>query len=141
MRSTKIIVLKLKEIIYTAIFAFLGILLILLLIFMFTKKKEDSTPTMDYVPGVYTSCIMLDDQPLDVELVVDKKHVSSVTIKNLNTSTETLYPLLKPAMSNIEAQLVNDIPLEDLSIDSDYKHTSKLLLQAIDSALNKAKQK
>ena len=43
MAKTKIVVIQLKEIIYTIIFAALGILLILLLIFMFSgKDKEDS---------------------------------------------------------------------------------------------------
>jgi uncharacterized protein with FMN-binding domain len=141
MRSTKIIVLKLKEIIYTAIFALLGILLILLLIFMFTNKKQDATPTMNYVPGVYRSCILLKNQSLDVEVVVDKDHISAVSLMNLNTATETIYPLLKPAMSNIESQLTTDIAFEDISIDSNYKYTSDVLLKAIDVALKKAKLK
>ena len=38
MAKTKIVVIQLKEIIYTVIFAALGILLILLLIFMFSGK-------------------------------------------------------------------------------------------------------
>ena len=41
--KTKIIVLRMKEIIYTAIFVGLGILLILLLLVMFRPGKE-STP-------------------------------------------------------------------------------------------------
>ena len=38
--KTKIIVLHMKEIVYTAIFAVLGILLILLLILMFHPKEK-----------------------------------------------------------------------------------------------------
>ena len=42
---TKIVVLHMKEIIYTVIFAVLAVLLILLLVFMFSPKdgKEDSS--------------------------------------------------------------------------------------------------
>ena len=40
--KTKIVVLRMKEIIYTAIFIGLGILLILLLLVMFRPKKESS---------------------------------------------------------------------------------------------------
>ena len=39
---TKIVVLHMKEIIYTAIFAALGILLIVLLVIMFRSGKGDS---------------------------------------------------------------------------------------------------
>ena len=57
--KTKIVVLHLKELIYTAIFAVLGILLILLLIFMFLpdKKEKSAAETMQYTAGVYTSSI------------------------------------------------------------------------------------
>ena len=41
--KTKIIVLHMKEIIYTAIFAVLGIILILLLTFMFFPKDKKTT--------------------------------------------------------------------------------------------------
>ena len=41
--KTKIVVLHLKELIYTAIFAVLGILLILLLIFMFLPDKKEKS--------------------------------------------------------------------------------------------------
>ena len=39
--KTKIVVLHMKELIYTLIFAGLGILLIFLLLFMFLPGKED----------------------------------------------------------------------------------------------------
>ncbi len=42
--KTKIIVVHMKELIYTGIFILLGIVLILLLISMFTPAKNQSTP-------------------------------------------------------------------------------------------------
>ena len=42
--KTKIIVLHMKEIVYTVIFAVLGILLILLLIHMFHPKEQSPEP-------------------------------------------------------------------------------------------------
>ena len=52
--KTKVVVLHMKELIYTLIFAGLGILLIFLLLFMFLPGKEDgeSVETMRYVAGV-----------------------------------------------------------------------------------------
>ena len=48
--KTKIVVLHLKEVVYTAIFAVLGILLVLLLIFMFLPDDKDKAAkeTMKY---------------------------------------------------------------------------------------------
>ena len=67
--KTKIVVLHMKEMIYTLVFAGLGILLILLLIFMFLPRQKDaSSETMKYVAGVYTSTIQLNDNTMDVQL-------------------------------------------------------------------------
>nr|WP_330408435.1 hypothetical protein [Roseburia sp. AF42-8] len=50
--KTKIVVLHMKELIYTGIFAVLGILLVLLLVYMFSPDKdEESRETMKYVAG------------------------------------------------------------------------------------------
>ena len=63
--KTKIVVLHMKEMIYTLIFAGLGILLILLLICMFLpKQKEKAVETMTYVAGVYTSTVQLNDSTM-----------------------------------------------------------------------------
>ena len=60
--KTKIVVLRMKEIIYTAIFIGFGILLVMLLFIMFHPKKEnssDSASTASYIPGVYASSLTL----------------------------------------------------------------------------------
>ena len=52
--KTKIVVLKARELIYTGIFILLGILLILLLIFMFvpSHKSKKAKETSGYTQGV-----------------------------------------------------------------------------------------
>ena len=63
MQSTpKIMVLQLKEVLYTAIFIIVAIVLIFLLIFMFLpdKNKESKTDeTGTYNSGSYTASIVL----------------------------------------------------------------------------------
>ena len=52
--KTKIVVLHMKEIIYTAVFAVFAIILILLLLVMFLPKaKETSGKATNYQSGVY----------------------------------------------------------------------------------------
>ena len=71
--KTKIIVLHMKEIIYTAVFAALGILLIILLIVMFRPggKDKSADAKKQYTPGVYTSTLTLNNTNLEVEVSVD----------------------------------------------------------------------
>ncbi len=70
--KTKIVVLKMKELIYTAIFLGLAIVLITLFLVMFRPKKDTSAPTQPaaYIPGVYSS-LTLGSQNLNVEVTVD----------------------------------------------------------------------
>ena len=137
---TKIVVLHLKEVVYTAIFAVLGILLILLLIFMFLpdNKDKDTEETMKYTAGVYTSSIQLNDNAIDVEVVVDENHINSIALVNLDESTAAMYPLMQPTLDNITQQVYEKQSLEDISYGDDSQYTSMVLLNAIQAALDKA---
>lgn len=138
--KTKIVVLKAKELIYTALFVCLGIILILLLIFMFVPDEKDKkTSAGVYIPGVYTSTVTLGDQTLDVAVSVDEDHITSVSLNHLSDSITTMYPLLEPSLEEINDQLDTISSVDDLKLDSDNKYTGLILQQAIKNALSKAK--
>lgn len=139
--KTKIVVLHMKELIYTAIFILLGILLILLLVFMFLpgRKKEESVPTMQYVAGVYTSSIQLNNQSIDVEVVVDDSHINSIRFIHLDEAVTTMYPLIQPALDELAMQIYSEQSLEGITYSDENKYTSMVLFKAIESALEKAK--
>ncbi|TAH70624.1 MAG: hypothetical protein EWM47_05255 [Anaerolineaceae bacterium] len=141
MAKTKIVVIQLKEIIYTVIFAALGILLILLLIFMFSgKDNEDvASETQLYKAGVWTSSIPLSDTVINLEVVLDENHINSVRIVNIDETITTMYPLVAPALDEISAQLSNDVPIDQLELTDDSRYTQTLLIEAIKVALDKAK--
>lgn len=141
MSKTKIVIFQLKEIIYTAIFVGLGILLILLLIFMFWQKKESTPDTATaqlYKAGVYTSTIVLNDTSLNIEVVVDTNHINSLRIVNIDESITTMYPLLEPALEDIETQLYKNVDINDITLSEDSKFTQTLLLDTIKTILDKA---
>lgn len=138
--KTKIVVLHLKELIYTAIFAVLGILLILLLVFMFLpdSKNKSTKETMKYTAGVYTSSIQLNDNAIDVEVMVDDNNINSISLVNLDETTAAMYPLMQPALDNLSQQIYEKQSLENISYEDDNQYTSMVLLNAIQSALDKA---
>ena len=155
--KTKIVVLHMKELIYTAIFAALGILFIVLLIMMFLPDKEkepDSSapdsPTSSedgsaaagsdalYIPGVYTTELILGNQSIDVEVIVDQNSITSIRKVNLNDAITTMYPLLEPTFEAICSQVYQLQTLEGVTYSSDSKYTSLVLLETIQSSLDKA---
>ena len=125
--KTKIVVVKAKELIYTALFVCLGIILILLLIFMFApEEKSTKTSAGVYTPGVYTSS-------------VDADHITSVSLNHLSDSVSAMYPLLEPSLEEINAQLEQISSIDDLKLNTENKYTGLILQQAIKNALSKAK--
>ena len=137
--KTKIVVLHMKEMIYTVIFAGLGILLILLLIFMFLpKQKEKTAETMNYVAGVYTSTIQFNDSTIDVQVIVDEERIKSVSLVNLDETVATMYPLMEPAVENLAQQIVAKQSVENISYSEDNQYTSMVILNAASDALKKA---
>lgn len=139
--KTKIVVLRMKEIIYTAIFVGLGILLITLFLVMFRPKK-DAVPTSGdpvcYVPGVYSSVITLNSQDINVEVTVDSKKITSVTLVPLSEAITTMYPLMQPAMDNLSQQIVKNQSTKNVSYPTESRYTSGVLLKAVDQAITKA---
>lgn len=137
--KTKIVVLHMKEIIYTAVFALLGILLLILLAFMFfPKQKETIDSEKRYTPGIYTSTVTLNNTNLEVEVVVDSSHINAIRFSNLDESVATMYPLAQPTIEYIAEQIYEKQSLEDIAYSDDSPYTSQVILNAIDEALKKA---
>lgn len=137
--KTKIVVLHMKEIIYTIIFAVLAIVLILLLIFMFHPgRRSGFSDKKIYTPGIYTSDITLNNTALEVEVTVDDTRINSIRFTNLNETITTMYPFIEPAIEDIAEQVYKKQSLENIQYSSDTPYTSQLIVQAIENALKKA---
>lgn len=137
--KTKIIVLHMKEIIYTGIFAVLAIILILLLVFMFLPKRSASQASeKKYIPGTYTSEITLNNTALEVEVTVDESRINSIRFSNLDESITTMYPLIQPSIEDIAEQIYDTQSLDDIQYTSDNPYTSQIIVHAIRDALKKA---
>lgn len=155
--KTKIVVLHMKELIYTGIFAALGILFIVLLVMMFlpgrkgekgadaptenTEETQDAAQSASgsvYIPGIYTTELVLGGQTVDVEVIVEKDSISSIRLVNLSEAVTTMYPLLEPTFDSICEQVYETQSLDQISYTADSKYTSLVLLEAIRNSLNKA---
>lgn len=139
--KTKIIVLHMKEIIYTIIFAALGILILCLLFFMFSGGKKTGVSGKAYTPGVYTSTVTLNNTDLEVEVAVDASRINSIRISNLSETVTAMYPLVRPTAEELADQICRTQSLENIELSKDNPYTSQLLLGAIKDALQKAKQR
>lgn len=131
-----------KELIYTAIFAGLGILLIILLVYMFApgKRSRESAEASDlYVPGVYTSSIMLNGSAVEIAVTVEKDSIASIQMVNVSETIETMYPLMEPALENIAEQICSSQSLDNITYPEENQYTSLVILDAVSKAVEKAR--
>ena len=180
-KNPKFMVLHIRELIYTAVFILLGIVLIFSLVIMFSNNSdsdgaaanpessylENVTPdnntmndnsvnmeteeatsiitagpdTTKYEPGVYTSCITLNGNAMDITVTLDSDHINAITIDNISDSIATMYPLVQPAFEDIANQIVNTQSLENIQFDQDCQYTYTLLYDAISDIINQHVEK
>ena len=146
--KTKIVVLRMKEIIYTAIFIGFALLLILLLFIMFRPKKDlpvsesssvsSASVSSLYTPGLYSASIVLGSQNVNVEVTVSSGRITSVSLVPLSDSVATMYPLMQPAMDTLAEQILANQSLEGLEYPAGSQYTSMALVNAVKAALEKA---
>ena len=142
---TKIVVLRSKELLYTILLVVVVLLTIIILISLFvpgadsSDDEEASIPTeVAYVPGVYTSTLQLGNTNLEMQVVVDANHINDISIRNLDESIETMYPLMQPTLTELENKVLEAQTVENISYSTETKYTSLMLLNSISQALGKA---
>ena len=137
-KKAKIVVLRLKELIYTGVFLTLGILFVILLVMMFSPKKDSAAASV-YTPGQYTTSLTFGGNTVDVKVTVDENNITAITLENLEETVSVMYPLMEPALADLSSQILQTQSLDNISYSDDNQYTSMLLLDAIASSVEKAR--
>ena len=208
--NTKIVVLRRKELLYTGIFAALGVLFIILLLMLLLPGKDtdasygtpdspddtaatempdnvadlgripqsaqtedvstgavaDTEPVLDsasgavdnaaavldsvswsagtdntYIPGIYTTELILGSETVNVEVIVNDHAITSVSLADASEALTTMYPLLETTMESLNDQLCEMQDPEQVTYSAETRYTSLVLLEAVKASLEKAKPK
>lgn len=155
---TKIFVLHMREVVYTGIFIFLGLIFLILLAVMFLPKKSstnsslstnegtmesvsDLNPsTSEYTPGIYTATLEVSGNNLEMQVIIEQSGITDVSFTHLDETIETMYPLFTPVLESIALQLQSGVALEDITYEDSQKYTAGVLLQTIEDVLEQAAQ-
>ena len=194
--NTKIVVLRRKELLYTGIFAALGVLFVILLLMLllpgkdadtssgapdspdstaetampdnvadlgrssqFSAAEDASTGAVDnagavldsasgpvgtdntYIPGIYTTELILGSETANVEVIVSDHAITSVSLADPSETLTTMYPLLEPTMESLNDQLCEMQDPGQVTYSAETRYTSLVLLEAVKASLEKAKPK
>lgn len=196
--NTKIVVLRRKELLYTGIFAALGVLFVILLLMLllpgkgadtssgapdspdgtaatampdnvadlgrssqFSDAEDASTGAVldnasgavldstsgtvsagnTYIPGIYTTELILGSETANVEVIVSDHAITSVSLADPSETLTTMYPLLEPTMESLNDQLCEMQDPGQVTYSAETRYTSLVLLEAVKASLEKAKPK
>lgn len=141
MPGTKIIILRMRELVYTGIFVGIGILLVVLLYFMFWGKNDNQGGSeradinTNYQAGVYTKELVFGESTVSLKVALDTDHVKSVEIEPLDESVTTMYPLMQPVVETISEQLAAGVTIEDIAMSEESQYTQEMILGAVEEIL------
>lgn len=133
--STKIVVIKFKELLKKVALVILGIVILGILVYAFVPKNNKSQAL--YEPGTYYSEIILHNNPVRVDVTVNEKEILDIQMTELAESQAVFYPLMQTTAKEIAEEIIETQSLE-ITASSDKEMTTKIIIDAVQAALDKA---
>ena len=130
----KFMVVSLGKIIKVLIGVIVGAGIIFAVINLFGGESKST-----YAPGTYTAEIILQGNPINVEVTVSKNQIENVALSNLNQSQEVFYPSFSSCIAEVSKEVVAN-QSTDFPRSSAYPVSEDIILQAVDKALAQAKK-
>ena len=94
-----------------------------------------------YIPGIYTTELILGSETANVEVIVNDHAITSVSLTDPSETLTTMYPLLEPTMESLNDQLCEVQDPSQVTYSAETRYTSLVLLEAVKASLEKAKPK
>jgi uncharacterized protein with FMN-binding domain len=141
MAKSRFVVLRMKDIIRTGIFILIGIILLVALIWAIMPRGGRDGGAMadlgNFVPGTYTSYIILHNRPVAISVTVDEERILDIALSEMEAAIEVFYPLIRPTMMNLSQEVIRT-QSTDIQAPLEVQHTSRILLDAINAAIYQA---
>ena len=136
MGKTKFMVIKLKELIKTAVFAIIGAAIIIALIIMLVPHSSSA----QYKSGTYTTNISIGEESAAVSLTFSENEITDVSFIPTTDTLSVFYPLMQTTGEEICAQILSDQSTDNISAASDSTYAAELIIGAADSCIERAKR-
>lgn len=138
MGSTKFVVVKAKELVKTAVFAVLGVIIIIGLITFFLNMGKDEDTGL-YRDGTYYGEMNMGQETAEIAVTVEDGEISAISMEDPGEAVAAFYPLLETAAEEVGCEVVATQSLT-IEVDPENAHSAQLVLNAIAEGLEKAKK-
>lgn len=138
MGSTKFVVVKAKELVKTAVFAVLGVIIIVGLITFFLNMGKDEDTGL-YRDGTYYGEMNVGQETAEIAVTVEDGEIAAISMEDPRETVAAFYPLLETAAEEVGREVVATQSLT-IEVDPENAHSAQLVLNAIAEGLEKAKK-
>ena len=138
MGGTKFVVVKAKEIIKTAVFAVLGVVIIVGLITFFLHMGDDENTGM-YRDGTYYGEMEVGGEVTEIAVKIDDGEIADISMEETTEAVAVFYPLLETAVEEVGQAVVESQSLT-IETSAENPHTAQLVLDAVAECLEKAEK-
>ena len=136
MGSTKFMVVKAKELIKTAVFAVLGVIILVgLIAFFLNMGKEDGA----YRDGTYYGEMQLGGETAEVAVTIAEGRIADVSMEETTEAVAVFYPLLAEVMETV-GQAVIENQSAQIAVESENPHSAQAVLDAVAECLEQAER-
>ena len=138
MGSTKFVVVKARELIKTAVFAVLGVIIIVGLITFFLHMGDDENTGM-YRDGTYYGEMETGGEITEIAVEIRNGEIADVSVEETTEAVAVFYPLLETAVEEVGREVVATQSLT-AEVSSENAYSAQLVLDAVAECLEKAKR-
>ena len=136
--GTKFVVVKAKELVRTAVFAVLGVIIIVGLITFFLRMRDEENTGM-YRDGTYYGEMQTGAQVTELAVEIRNGEIADISIAEPAEEVAVFYPLLKTAAEEVGQAVVDNQALT-VQVAEEKAHSAQLVLDAIAQCLEKAEK-
>ena len=137
MGGTRFVVVKARELLKTAVFAVLGVIILVGLITFFLRmgSEEDGA----YRDGTYYGELALGAETAEVAVIVEDGKIADVALEERSEAVMVFYPLLETAAEEVGREVVANQSLT-IAVSRQNAASAQAVLDAVAEGLAQAKK-
>ena len=134
MGRTRFMVVKAKELIKTAVFAVLGVIILVgLIAFFLNMGKHDGA----YRDGTYYEEMQLGEETAEIAVTIAEGRIAEVSMEEATVAV--FYPLLAEVTETV-GQAVIENQSAEIAVESENPHSAQAILDAVAACLEQAER-
>lgn len=137
MQHTKFVVVKMRELLKTAVFVVLGVIILVGLITFFLRMGAGEE-TGQYRDGTYEAAVQLGTEQAVVSVEINDGKIAQVTMQEMAESVAVMYPMVESTMDEIAAQVIQNQSAQQVDVSSQQTYSAQVLLDAVAQCLAQA---